>query len=196
MLTVILQKETVQKCAWTLISNNLIRKYPRTVMETGTVKLPKALINMSWLMMPMFIDVRGLFVSCQDLGDTKGSGSRISADLFGGTWPNRTPAKLPFARREVLGWPKNSKFFRNVPTCISNIYPQYEKLEPISRPETSNFLGFRQGRRGEWGLGKSILTQIFQILVHSNYIYQLKNRTWEEGPVMISWMGRCSFVWV
>jgi hypothetical protein len=54
-------------------------------METGTVKLPKALINMSWLMMPMFIDVRGLFVSCQDLGDTKGSGSRISADLFGGT---------------------------------------------------------------------------------------------------------------
>jgi len=28
-------------------------------METGTVKLPKALINMSWLMMPMFIDVRG-----------------------------------------------------------------------------------------------------------------------------------------
>ena len=146
-------------------------------METGTVKLPKALINMSWLMMPMFIDVRGLFVSCQDLGDTKGSGSRISADLFGGTWPNRTPAKLPCARREVLGWPKNSKFFRNVPTCISNIYPQYEKLEPISRPETSNFLGFRQGRRGEWGLCKSILMQIFQILVHSNYIYQLKNRT-------------------
>jgi len=41
-------------------------------METGTVKLPKALINMSRLMMPMFIDVRGLFVSCQDLGDTKG----------------------------------------------------------------------------------------------------------------------------
>ena len=58
---------------------------PRLIMETGTVKLPKALINMSWLMMPMLIDVRGLFVSCQDLGDTKGSGSRISADLFGGT---------------------------------------------------------------------------------------------------------------
>ena len=84
----------------------------RYLMETGTVKLPKALINMSWLMMPMFIDVRGLFVSCQDLGDTKGSGSRISADLFGGTWPNRTPAKLPFARREVLGWPKKPEIFQ------------------------------------------------------------------------------------
>jgi len=139
-------------------------------METGTVKLPKALINMSWLMMPMFIDIRGLFVSCQDLGDTKGlTYLHMTKPLV--------PARFPFARREVLGCPKNSKFFRNVSTCISNIYPQYEKLEPISRPETPNFLGFRQGRRGEWGLGKSIPSQIFQILVHSNYIDQVRNRT-------------------
>jgi len=39
-------------------------------METRTVKLPKALINMPQLMMPLFIDVRRPFVSCQDLGDT------------------------------------------------------------------------------------------------------------------------------
>jgi len=53
-------------------------------METGTVKLPKALINMSRLMMPIFIDIRGRFVSHQDLGDT----IREFRLLFWGTWPS------------------------------------------------------------------------------------------------------------
>jgi len=38
-------------------------------METRTIKLPKALINMPRLMMLMFIDVRGLFQLILFVGD-------------------------------------------------------------------------------------------------------------------------------
>jgi hypothetical protein len=52
----------------------LLSSSPRQTLinVVDLISTPKALINMSWLMMPIFIDVRGLFVSCQDLGDTKG----------------------------------------------------------------------------------------------------------------------------
>jgi len=80
-------------------------------METRTVKLPKALINISRLMMPMFVDVRGLFVSCQDLRDTKGV---QLTDL--------EARDQTVCVREVSRCPKNLKNFRNVFTCISNMF--------------------------------------------------------------------------
>ena len=70
--------------------------------------------------------------------------------------------------------PKNYKIFVDVFTCILNIYVQYESLKSIFRPEIPNFLEFRQGGRGEWGIGKSIPNQISQIIVYGNHLCQVK----------------------
>jgi len=47
-----------------------------------------------------------------------------------------------FAHREVCGCPKKSKMFRNLNTCILNIYPQYERLGCILHKENTNLLKF------------------------------------------------------
>jgi hypothetical protein len=56
-----------------LVATKVGRSGAGSYMETGTVKLPEVLMNMSWLVMLM-----GLFVSCQDLGNTKGRPVTIS----------------------------------------------------------------------------------------------------------------------
>jgi len=54
-------------------------------------------------------------------------------------------ARLLSAHSEVHGGPKNLKFCMNLSTCISNIYPQYERVEFIFCVESCNFLKFRKG---------------------------------------------------
>src|SRR6266702_201379 len=90
-------------------------------METRTVKLPKALINMSWLMMPMFIDIRGLFVSCQDLRDTKGT------YLEAHDQNTHTQPDFPLCVRVHI-CPKKSERLRSAFICILNIYPKFVQL--------------------------------------------------------------------
>jgi hypothetical protein len=54
-------------------------------------------------------------------------------------------ARLLSAHSEVHGGPKSLKFCMNLSTCISNIYPQYERAEFIFYVESRNFLKFRKG---------------------------------------------------
>ena len=166
-------------------------------METGTVKLPKALINMSRLMMPMFIDVRGRFVSCQDLGDA----IREFRLLCRGTWPSAC-AQPGFPLR--IGRSTVAQKIRKFSGMYLHVFQTYmynmRALSPFLAQKFPIFLNLDRGGRGEWDISKSIPNQISQIIVYENHLCQVKIEHkkmdlqwfpgWGGAALSESWKGR------
>ena len=143
--------------------------------------------------MPMFIDVRGRFVSCQDLGDS----IREFRLLCRGTWPSAC-AQPGFPLR--IGRSTVAQKIRKFSGMYLHVFQTYmynmRALSPFLAQKLPISLNLDRGGRGEWGIGKSIPNQISQIIVYGNYLCQVKTEYQKDGPAVISWMGRCSFVWV